>query len=201
MTTCIIEGRDLQCPAAGGAGLRRGVPRTAGLATAAGRTRRRRAAVRHARRSCPRCWPLTPWKPRRQPRRHPPDRHADRAYPSAAAALAGDLGRTGAHWLESQATRPARMAAAGRTLAGITPPGFPFAVPINGGRLTIAAADLTPTGARACPRILLTRRTCSRAVHALRLPEHGVGIPPVSRGSWRTASNATFGSILMCTLS
>jgi hypothetical protein len=51
----------------------------------------------------------------------------------------------GYHWLESagDASRAA-VAAAGRTLAALTPIGFPFAVPLSGGRLTIAAADLTP---------------------------------------------------------
>ena len=51
----------------------------------------------------------------------------------------------GHHWLESagDASRQA-VAGAGETLTGITPLGFPFAVPVSGGRLTIAAADLTP---------------------------------------------------------
>ena len=51
----------------------------------------------------------------------------------------------GQHWLEGAGDASARRRwPAGRTLAGLTPLGFPFAVPINGGRLTIAAADLTP---------------------------------------------------------
>ena len=39
---------------------------------------------------------------------------------------------------------PRRWPRPGRTLAALTPLGFPFAVPLAGGRLTIAAADLTP---------------------------------------------------------
>src|SRR5262249_47482317 len=50
----------------------------------------------------------------------------------------------GYHWLESvgDASRSA-VAGAGEALIDITPLGFPFAVPVTGGRLTVAAADLT----------------------------------------------------------
>ncbi|MGH3262008.1 MAG: hypothetical protein ACRDNS_08440, partial [Trebonia sp.] len=51
----------------------------------------------------------------------------------------------GHHWLETavDASRSA-VSGAGETLLGITPLGFPFAVPVAGGLLTVAAADLTP---------------------------------------------------------
>ena len=53
-----------------------------------------------------------------------------------------ELGR---HWLDGggDASRSA-MTAAAQTLAALAPLGFPFVVPIEGSRLTIAAADLTP---------------------------------------------------------
>ena len=51
----------------------------------------------------------------------------------------------GHHWLQSSAdaSRQAVVGAA-ETLTGMTPLGFPFAVPVSGGRLTVAAGDLTP---------------------------------------------------------
>jgi hypothetical protein len=53
-----------------------------------------------------------------------------------------ELGR---HWLESAGDNEASVAAAaGRTLAALTPLGFPLVVPRSGGRLTIAAGDLSP---------------------------------------------------------
>ena len=68
------------------------------------------------------------------------------AHSPAAAAVAGDLGRARAALAGKLGGRvaPERVAAAGRTLAQLTPLGFPFVVPLSGGRLTIAAADLTP---------------------------------------------------------
>src|SRR6185437_12618409 len=51
----------------------------------------------------------------------------------------------GYHWLEStEAASRSVVAGAGEALIGLTPLGFPFAVPVSGGRLTVAAADLTP---------------------------------------------------------
>ena len=51
----------------------------------------------------------------------------------------------GQHWLESSADAALESRqAAGRTLAELMPLGFPFVVPLGGGRLTVAAADLTP---------------------------------------------------------
>lgn len=51
----------------------------------------------------------------------------------------------GHRWLENARENEASVvAAAGRTLAGLTPLGFPLVVPRTGGSLTIAAADLTP---------------------------------------------------------
>ena len=53
-----------------------------------------------------------------------------------------ELGR---HWLDgSSDTSRSAMTAAGRTLAALAPLGFPFVVLLAGGRLTMAAADLTP---------------------------------------------------------
>lgn len=83
----------------------------------------------------------------------------------------------GQHWLESSPSADADLKeAAGRALGGLTPLGFPFVVPVGGGRLTIAAADLTPYWG-AClptdtpdPQNLLTSLT-----HALRLPERADG--------------------------
>lgn len=85
-----------------------------------------------------------------------------------------ELGR---HWLDGSAdTSRSAMTAAGRTLAALAPLGFPFVVLLAGGRLTMAAADLTPYWG-AClptdtpdPQALL-----SGLARALRLParQHG----------------------------
>jgi hypothetical protein len=88
----------------------------------------------------------------------------------------------GQHWLEGagDASR-ATAAAAGRTLASLTPLGFPFAVPINGGRLTIAAADLTPYWGACLPTDTPDPQDLLSVLsHALRLPERGISRHPVS---------------------
>ena len=87
----------------------------------------------------------------------------------------------GQHWLESagDASRAA-VAAAGRTLAGLTPLGFPFAVPISGGCLTVAAADLTPYWGVCLPTDTSDPQDLLAGLgRALRLPEHGASGHPV----------------------
>lgn len=88
----------------------------------------------------------------------------------------------GWHWLASagDAGRPA-VASAGRTLAGLTPLGFPFAVPIGGGRLTVAAADLTPYWGVCLPTDTPDPQDMLAGLcRALRLPERTVSVHPVS---------------------
>ena len=90
-----------------------------------------------------------------------------------------ELGR---HWLDGSAdTSPSAMTAAGRTLAALAPLGFPFVVLLAGGRLTMAAADLTPYWG-AClptdtpdPQALLARLT-----RTLRVPTRPSGDRVVS---------------------
>lgn len=90
-----------------------------------------------------------------------------------------ELGR---HWLDGSAdTSRSAMTAAGRTLAALAPLGFPFVVLLVGGRLTMAAADLTPYWG-AClptdtpdPQALL-----ARLARALRLPVRPSGDRVVS---------------------
>jgi hypothetical protein len=85
-----------------------------------------------------------------------------------------ELGR---HWLDGSAdTSRSAMTAAGRTLAALAPLGFPFVVLLTGGRLTMAAADLT-TYWGAClptdtpdPQALL-----ARLARALRIPARQPG--------------------------
>ena len=88
----------------------------------------------------------------------------------------------GRYWLEIAGDAPrAAVAAAGRTLAALTPLGFPFAVPIAGGRLTIAAADLTPYWGVCLPTDTPDPLDLLAGLgRALRMPEHGGGIHPVS---------------------
>ncbi|REE95773.1 methylation-associated defense system ATP-binding protein MAD8 [Thermomonospora umbrina] len=88
----------------------------------------------------------------------------------------------GRRWLENaRENEAAVIAAAGRTLSGLTPLGFPLVVPQRSGALTIAAGDLNPywgvclpTGA-ADPQALL-----STLAGALRLPERWSGGQVVS---------------------
>ena len=87
----------------------------------------------------------------------------------------------GHHWLESaeDASRVA-VAAAGRTLAALTPLGFPFAVPVSGGRLTIAAADLTPYWGACLPTDTPDPQDLLAGLcRALRLPERTVSAHPI----------------------
>ena len=87
----------------------------------------------------------------------------------------------GHHWLESaeDASRAA-VAAAGRTLAALTPLGFPFAVPLSGGRLTIAAADLTPYWGACLPTDTPDPQDLLAGLcRALRLPERTVSAHPI----------------------
>jgi hypothetical protein len=88
----------------------------------------------------------------------------------------------GQHWLEDagDASR-ATVAAIGRTLASLTPLGFPFAVPVSGGRLTIAAADLNPYWGACLPTDTPDPQDLLAVLaHALRLPERGTSGHPVS---------------------
>jgi len=90
-----------------------------------------------------------------------------------------ELGR---HWLDGSADRSrSAMTAAGRALAALAPLGFPFVVLLAGGRLTMAAADLTPYWG-AClptdnpdPQALL-----ARLAQALRVPTRQPGDRVVS---------------------
>jgi len=87
----------------------------------------------------------------------------------------------GYHWLEStgDASRSA-AAAAGRTLAVLTPLGFPFAVPLSGGRLTIAAADLTPYWGACLPTDTSDPQDLLAGLcRMLRLPERNVSAHPI----------------------
>jgi hypothetical protein len=87
----------------------------------------------------------------------------------------------GYHWLESagDASRSA-VVAAGRTLAALTPLGFPFAVPLSGGRLTIAAADLTPYWGACLPTDTSDPQDLLAGLcRVLRLPERTVRAHPI----------------------
>lgn len=88
----------------------------------------------------------------------------------------------GHHWLESagDASRSA-VSAAGRTLAALTPLGFPFAVPVSGGRLTMAAADLTPFWGACLPTDTPDPQDLLAGLcRVLRLPERTVRAHPIS---------------------
>ena len=107
----------------------------------------------------------------------------------------------GQHWLESagDASRRQPGEAAGRTLAELTPLGFPFVVPLSGGRLTIAAADLTPYWGACLPTdtpdpqdllaTLAARCGCRSVRPAGTRSRHGCS---------RTGSNATCASTRTC---
>ena len=87
----------------------------------------------------------------------------------------------GHHWLETagDASRPA-VAAAGQTLIDLTPLGFPFAVPISGGRLTVAAADLTPYWGICLPTDTSDPQDVIAGLcRTLRLPEHTASAHPI----------------------
>lgn len=83
----------------------------------------------------------------------------------------------GQHWLESSAGADAgTVEATGRALGGLMPLGFPFVVPLGGGRLTIAAADLTPYWGACLPTDAPDpQNLLASLVHALRLPERAGG--------------------------
>ena len=87
----------------------------------------------------------------------------------------------GHHWLETagDASR-STIAAAGQTLIDLTPLGFPFAVPVSGGRLTVAAADLTPYWGICLPTDTSDPQDLITGLcRALRLPERTVSAHPV----------------------
>ena len=87
----------------------------------------------------------------------------------------------GHHWLESagDASRQA-VAGAGETLTGITPLGFPFAVPVSGGRLTIAATDLTPYWGACLPTDTPDPQDLTAGLRrALRMPERAASAHPI----------------------
>jgi hypothetical protein len=87
----------------------------------------------------------------------------------------------GHHWLESagDASRQA-VAGAGETLTGITPLGFPFAVPVSGGRLTIAAADITPYWGACLPTDTPDPQDLIAGLRrALRVPERAASVHPI----------------------
>jgi hypothetical protein len=88
----------------------------------------------------------------------------------------------GQHWLESSAdaARESREAA-GRTLAELMPLGFPFVVPLGGGRLTVAGADLTPYWGACLPTDTPDPQSLlATLARALQLPERAGGhaVPP-----------------------
>ena len=88
----------------------------------------------------------------------------------------------GQHWLESSAdAAPEPREASGRTLADLMPLGFPFVVPLSGGRLTMAAADLTPYWGACLPTDTPDPQSLlATLARALQLPERGDGhaVPP-----------------------
>lgn len=87
----------------------------------------------------------------------------------------------GYHWLESvgEASRSV-VASAAETLTRLTPLGFPFAVPVRGGRLTVAAADLTPYWGVCLPTDTRDPQdVIGELRRALRMPERGAGAHPV----------------------
>lgn len=87
----------------------------------------------------------------------------------------------GYHWLQSagDASRSA-VASAGEALIGISPLGFPFAVPVSGGRLTIAAADLTPYWGACLPTDTPDPQSLISGLRrALRVPERTSGVHPI----------------------
>ena len=90
-----------------------------------------------------------------------------------------ELGR---HWLDGSAdTSPSAMTAAGRTLAALAPLGFPFVVPLAGGRLTMAAADLTPYWGACFPTDTPDPQSLlARLARALRVPARQPGDRVVS---------------------
>ncbi len=90
-----------------------------------------------------------------------------------------ELGR---HWLESAGdSDPPAVAAAGRTLAGLTPLGFPLVVPRSGGQLTIAAAALSPYWGACLPTDTQDPQDVMAGLsRALRLPERRFGAQSVS---------------------
>lgn len=90
-------------------------------------------------------------------------------------------GELGYHWLESTEDA-ARLvvAGAGETLIRITPLGFPFAVPVSGGRLTVAAADLTPYWGACLPTGTADpQELISELRRALLVPERTTSAHPV----------------------
>jgi hypothetical protein len=94
-------------------------------------------------------------------------------------AVWAELGR---HWLDAASNSdPAAVAAAARTLAGLTPLGFPLVVPRSGRRLAIAAADLNPYWGVCLPTDTGDPQGLLGALsHALRLPERRTTGQPVS---------------------
>jgi hypothetical protein len=88
----------------------------------------------------------------------------------------------GQYWLETSGdSDTAQAAAAARTLASLTPLGFPFTVPFSGGRLTIAAADLTPYWGACLPTDTPDPQDLLAVLsRALRLPDRGGSGHPVS---------------------
>jgi len=89
----------------------------------------------------------------------------------------------GLRWLEDAAgLDPTAIAAAGRSLAEISPLGFPLVVPRSGGALSLAAADLTPYWGVCLPAGTDDPRGLIGGVTAaLRLPEKWVGGVSASR--------------------
>ena len=88
----------------------------------------------------------------------------------------------GHHWLESagDASRQA-VAGAGETLTSMTPLGFPFAVPVSGGRLTIAAADLTLYWGACLPTDTPDPQDLTAGLRrALRVPERAASAHPIA---------------------
>ena len=133
--------------------------------------------------------------------RRPADRGARRAPAPAAPALAGDVGRARTALAGKRERRAHRRD--GRPQAGLsaalTPLGFPFVVPLRGGRLTIAAADFTPYWGVCLPTDAPDPQGLLGGLrHALRLPERGGGHVGPATACSRTGSSVTCVSIPMC---
>lgn len=90
-----------------------------------------------------------------------------------------ELGR---YWLENTTADGGTASAAADALASLAPLGFPFTVPVSGGRLTIAAADLTPYWGACLPTDTPDGQDLiARLTRALRLPDRAAGrhlVPP-----------------------
>ena len=106
----------------------------------------------------------------------------------------------GQHWLESSADAHAEpWTPPGGLSAELTPLGFPFVVPLRGGRLTIAAADLTPYWGACLPTDTPDPQgLLASLARALRLPERSAAVTWSRHGCSRTGSSVTCASTRTC---